>query len=205
MFSLGLDPAIPRKQNKTIYHIYPNGSMILKDENDNQDIEGTNGFQIILRVGYLITILFHIYVGVKVYLLRVGKNLYQKFKEILAFRLYFQKKDKSLVHPENGPVLERQNSTAQQPLKTIADFAINFAIFAVGGHVAWTVLKLDRTGPNSIVDFPNYLLVYGAYLINPNLIFLTIGIMYYARHKSLRETVFKEIRDLLSNDNEFAN
>ena len=77
-------------------------------------------------------------------------------------------------------------------LKSISDSMTNFVVVVLLCFVGWTISMLDKIGPYDIVKFPNVLLAYAVYLTNPNVVLLSLVIVYYVRHKPLRDSVRKE-------------
>jgi hypothetical protein len=80
---------------------------------------------------------------------------------------------------------------------SITDFFNNLLIITCLACVGWSVAKVDKIGPTDIIVFPNYLLVYFVYLLNPNIVMITIVITYYARHEPLRRNIKRGICEML--------
>ena len=123
--------------------------------------------------------------------------------EIFSFFIHFFVKARILyfkAHNREGYVGGNQNATNglfHLDFKSLADFTTNFLIilsFAMLGLLNVTVSSMTLIEMKS---FPNYILVYVFQLLGPCMLSFSVCLIYYSRHRALREAFLKRCSTLI--------
>ena len=82
--------------------------------------------------------------------------------------------------------------------QSIPDFASCIAAILVFVAYAFLNAKINSMTRQETKNFPNYLLLYFFQLICPIVISCILSLIYYCRHRPLRESVFRELQNFLT-------
>lgn len=132
--------------------------------------QGTREVKVIVRMAVSISLIIHIYVHL---------------------RIYFYKRK----HNRSEANTDSQCFAVDMP--SLASTTINFCVILTLTFCGWCVYKIDQLGPLNITYYPNHLLLYAAYLINPNITILTFTVLHYSRHEHLRKVLTRELHEVL--------
>ena len=111
---------------------------------------------------------------------------------IVSLRIIFHKKT-SRVLPAPSSVYKTSTLTSLEK-QTIADISSNFFVIVCFASYFFVITKLKNMDYSEFNFYPNYLYIYFHQLLWAATISLAIALVYYIRHRPLRDTILKEIK-----------
>jgi hypothetical protein len=114
----------------------------------------------------------------------------------VALKLRIWKHRKKTNQPPIGNLFHKEHELSFLEKESIADFTSNLI-----GLLAITIFSLSSIKINSLTEhdineYPNYLYLFFFQLICPCLLCLTVSSVNYLRHGPLRNTIWREVKDI---------
>jgi hypothetical protein len=114
------------------------------------------------------------------------------FATLLSIIIYILVIVRVKIFKKNGRHLTAFDNTEK---KSMTGYMINvFAIVFISLHLA-LVVKINSLDLSKVRKFSNYIFVYYYHLLMPSVFNSSLTVLYYARNKSLRETVSRKMNN----------
>ena len=114
---------------------------------------------------------------------------------VTRVRILVYKRKDNKVHPQSQRMTNKTTALKQIETRSVSSFCANLAVVFISLLVIALISKLNQTPMEDLNKYPNYVLVYFAYLVSTNvLILLFIAASY--RKEALRKYVMNEMKDL---------
>ena len=104
----------------------------------------------------------------------------------------------NVVVPIKIRMFQIQNKSSQNvsnKSENLTDLTTSISTILLLGVAVASLVLTFRTNPSNLKTFPNYLFTLLLQVLTPNLVGLFIVLTYYFRHKPLRTTVLRSVKD----------